>query len=192
MGSIPCLQMHWLLKSPEHQQACYWLCRTKNMYCCTRINSISLGIAKSRKWFKMWIYLYNIYNNSVCKEFKKYLTCYDVKQCLEWPTQPAGQPWTQRLFCIWGKKHFKHTSLVRTLLSRHHTPRKIIHRRTQTSKQKGIARHLQETRANYQWACQEVKKSFKPELMCQHLSISIWAIVIQRGNSLACHLEGQW
>ena len=30
-GSIPCLLMHWLLKSLEHQQAWYWLCRTDNM-----------------------------------------------------------------------------------------------------------------------------------------------------------------
>ena len=35
-GSIPCLP--WLLKSPEHQQAWYWLCRTDNLYCCSRVN----------------------------------------------------------------------------------------------------------------------------------------------------------
>ena len=29
--SIPCLLMHWLLKSPVHQQAWYLLCRTDNM-----------------------------------------------------------------------------------------------------------------------------------------------------------------
>ena len=28
--SIPCLLMHWLLKSPVYQQAWYWLCRTDN------------------------------------------------------------------------------------------------------------------------------------------------------------------
>ena len=37
-GSIPCLLMPWLLKSPGHQQAWYWLCRTDNMYCCSRLN----------------------------------------------------------------------------------------------------------------------------------------------------------
>ena len=54
--STPCLLMHWLLKSPEHQQAWYWLCRTDNMYCCSRANSIYLGEAKSKIRFKMWIY----------------------------------------------------------------------------------------------------------------------------------------
>ena len=33
-GSIPFLLMPWLLKSPVHQQAWYWLCRAINMYCC--------------------------------------------------------------------------------------------------------------------------------------------------------------
>ena len=34
-GSMPCLLIPWLLKSPEHQQAWYWLYRTDNMYCCS-------------------------------------------------------------------------------------------------------------------------------------------------------------
>ena len=34
--SIPYL----LRKSPGHQQAWYWLCRTNNMYCCFRVNFI--------------------------------------------------------------------------------------------------------------------------------------------------------
>ena len=38
-GSIPCLLMPWLLKSLEHHQAWYWLCRTDNIYCCSRVNS---------------------------------------------------------------------------------------------------------------------------------------------------------
>ena len=54
---IPCLLMHWLLKSPEHQQAWYWLCRTDNMYCCSRVNFISLGQANPKIQFKIWIYL---------------------------------------------------------------------------------------------------------------------------------------
>ena len=37
-GSIPCLLLLWLLKSPEHQQAWYWLCRTDNIYSCCRVN----------------------------------------------------------------------------------------------------------------------------------------------------------
>ena len=56
-GSIPCLLMPWLLKSPGHQQAVYWLCRTDDMYCCSRVNFIYLGQAKSKIQFKMWIYL---------------------------------------------------------------------------------------------------------------------------------------
>ena len=31
-GSTPCLLMLWLLKSPQHQQAWYWLCRTYKIY----------------------------------------------------------------------------------------------------------------------------------------------------------------
>ena len=45
-GSIPCLLMPWLLKSPEHQQAWYWLCRTHGMYWCYTVNFIYLGQAK--------------------------------------------------------------------------------------------------------------------------------------------------
>ena len=52
-GSIPCLLMHWLLKSPVHNQAWYWLCKTENMYFCYRINFIYLGQAKSRIRFKI-------------------------------------------------------------------------------------------------------------------------------------------
>ena len=37
-GTIPCLLMLWLLKSPEHQQTWYWLCRTDSMYCCSMVN----------------------------------------------------------------------------------------------------------------------------------------------------------
>ena len=55
--SIPCLLMHWLLKSPAHQQTWYSLCRTDNIHCCSRINFIYLGQVKSMIRFKMWIYL---------------------------------------------------------------------------------------------------------------------------------------
>ena len=53
--SIPCLLTHWLLKSPVHQQACYWLCGIDNMYFCSKVNSICLGQNKSKIWFKIWI-----------------------------------------------------------------------------------------------------------------------------------------
>ena len=52
-GSIPSLLMHWLLKSPVHQQAWYYLYRKDNMYCCSRVNVIYLGQAKSKIQFKM-------------------------------------------------------------------------------------------------------------------------------------------
>ena len=55
--SIPCLPMHWLLKSPMHQQAWYWLRKINNMYCSSRVNLIHLGQDKSKIRFKMWIYL---------------------------------------------------------------------------------------------------------------------------------------
>ena len=54
--STPCLLMPWLLKSPEHQQACHWLCRT-DMYCCSKVNFIYSRQTISKIWFKMWLYL---------------------------------------------------------------------------------------------------------------------------------------
>ena len=56
--SIPYLLMHWPLKSPVHQQACYWLCWTDNMYCCSNVNFIYLGQIKSKIWFTMRIRLW--------------------------------------------------------------------------------------------------------------------------------------
>ena len=40
--------MHWLLKSQMHQQARYWLCRSDNIHCCSRVNFSYLGQARSR------------------------------------------------------------------------------------------------------------------------------------------------
>ena len=57
-GSIPWLLMPWLPKSPVHQQAWHWLCRTENMCCLSGVNFIHLGQAKSMIWFKIWIYLF--------------------------------------------------------------------------------------------------------------------------------------
>ena len=56
-GPMSYLLMPWFLKLPEYQQACYWLCRIDNMWYCFRVNFIYLGQAKSKTWFKMWIYL---------------------------------------------------------------------------------------------------------------------------------------
>ena len=56
-GSILCLLMHWLLKSPVHQHTWYYLCRTDNIYCCSRVNFILMGQVKSKIRFNMWIYL---------------------------------------------------------------------------------------------------------------------------------------
>ena len=53
--SISCLLMHWLQKSPVHQQACYWLCGTDNMYFCSKVSFIYWGQTKSKIWFKIWI-----------------------------------------------------------------------------------------------------------------------------------------
>ena len=47
--SIPCLLMLWLLKSPEHQQSYYWLCKTENIYCCSRLNSLRPSDAYMRR-----------------------------------------------------------------------------------------------------------------------------------------------
>ena len=43
----------------------YWLCRTHNIYCCSRVDFNYLGQAKSKIWFKMWIFC-NLSNNSAC------------------------------------------------------------------------------------------------------------------------------
>ena len=56
-GSIPCLLMHWLLKSPVHQQASYCLCGTDNIYFCSRLISSTWVELKSKIRFKMWLYL---------------------------------------------------------------------------------------------------------------------------------------
>ena len=52
-GSLPCLLMHWILMSPEHQQAWCWLCRTDNIFCLSRINLICLSQAKSKIQLKI-------------------------------------------------------------------------------------------------------------------------------------------
>ena len=52
-----CQLMHWLLNSSLPQQTWYWLCRREYMYCCSRVNSIYLGLDKSKILFKMWVYL---------------------------------------------------------------------------------------------------------------------------------------
>ena len=57
LGVNTMLVMHWLLKSPMHHHTWYWLYRTDNMYYCSRVNVIYFGRARSKIWFKMWIYL---------------------------------------------------------------------------------------------------------------------------------------
>ena len=54
-GPMPFRLMPWLLKSPEHRQAWYWLCRT-DIECWFRVNFIYLGQAKFKILFKMWIF----------------------------------------------------------------------------------------------------------------------------------------
>ena len=61
-GSIPCLLMPWILKSPEHQKAWYWLFRTDNIPCCSRVNFIYSGQAKPQLRFKMCMYLLLIWS----------------------------------------------------------------------------------------------------------------------------------
>ena len=56
-GSVPYLLMPWLLKSPEHQQAWYWLYGTANMSTCSRVNFVYLRQAKSEIRFNMWLFL---------------------------------------------------------------------------------------------------------------------------------------
>ena len=52
---ISYLMMLWLLKSPKHQHAWYWLCWTGNMHCSSRVNFINLGHAKLKIRFRMQI-----------------------------------------------------------------------------------------------------------------------------------------
>ena len=56
-SSIPSLLMLWLLRSPEPQQAWYWLCGTDTMNYFSVHCFVSLVQAKSNKWYKMWTYL---------------------------------------------------------------------------------------------------------------------------------------
>ena len=61
-GPISCLLMPWLLKSPWHQQAWYWLYMTGNMCWCPKVNFIYLDQAKSMIRFKMWIQVYLLWS----------------------------------------------------------------------------------------------------------------------------------
>ena len=70
--SIPCLLMHWLLKSPVHQQAWYWLCRTDNISTYSRVISSTWGQPNPRYDSKCEYIYYNIQNNSACLELINY------------------------------------------------------------------------------------------------------------------------
>ena len=54
--SMTRLLVHRLLKSPVHQQAWYCLCRIDTMYCCSRVDVIYLGHAKSKIRFRIIFY----------------------------------------------------------------------------------------------------------------------------------------
>ena len=68
-GSVPCLLMPWLLKSPGHQQAWYLQYRIGNMYTCSILNFISQ--IKSKIWYEM---LMNILWSSL-NTSKQWLHC---------------------------------------------------------------------------------------------------------------------
>ena len=88
-GSIPCLLKLWLLKSTKHQQACYCLCMTDKIYCCSRVNFIYLGQAKCKIWFKMWIHL--LWSLKQCRTFRVNI----VNSCspkAQWRWSPCIKP----------------------------------------------------------------------------------------------------
>ena len=96
-GSIPCLLMPWLLKSPDHQQALYWLSRTDNTYCCSRVNFLHLGKTNSKIRFKMWIYLFVIFiaiqhvnSASVCDHSTHNTACITALLFTEYHTFVSG------------------------------------------------------------------------------------------------------
>ena len=55
--SLQCLLMPWLINSPGHQQARYWLYKISNMYGCSFVKLVFLCWTKSKIWYEMWMYL---------------------------------------------------------------------------------------------------------------------------------------
>ena len=62
--SLPHQLMHWLRMSSVHQHTWYWLGKTDNMYCCSRVHFVYWGQTKSKIRFTMWTYLLQSWKQS--------------------------------------------------------------------------------------------------------------------------------
>ena len=65
--SIPCLLMHWLLKSPEYQQAWFWLCVRQTI--CNVVPELfsSTWVKLNARYNSKCEYIFhNLENNSAC------------------------------------------------------------------------------------------------------------------------------
>ena len=56
--SMQCLLIHRLLKSPVHQQACYWLCGVDNMYFAPKLIS-SIWVKPYPRYGKKYEYVFH-------------------------------------------------------------------------------------------------------------------------------------
>ena len=119
--------MHWLLKSPVHQQAWYWLCQTNNMYYCSRVNFICLDQAILKILFKMGIYLlwflkqFNMLrvDKRLTYEKKSYLLFMRLVKIFFIPTAPAVSEKIHLLtdlFCCKSSYHFLGLWSISTLM----------------------------------------------------------------------------
>ena len=124
-GSIPCLLMHWLLKSPVHQQTWYWLCRIENMYCCSRVKGcVSLDPSKISKsgWWGLQLDTWQLCNSLWCglinsklhinKKIFFYITQHQTVshvQCFKspsWPLRDGLDLWPQLIYTLpWESQH---------------------------------------------------------------------------------------
>ena len=96
-GSIPCLLMHCLFMSPVQQQACYWLWKTDNMYCCFRVNIMYLGTAKFEIGFTMRIYFTIIEKKfSMLRVSRKFIRWQNIFQMLMPPETNSAVPYVER------------------------------------------------------------------------------------------------
>ena len=63
-GSLPCLLMLWLLKSPEHQQVWYWLCQTTCIVVPELIPSDLVGSSQIKGTILKWEHIFcDLLNN---------------------------------------------------------------------------------------------------------------------------------
>ena len=110
-GSIPCMSMPRLLKSPEHQQAWYWLFRTNNICCCSRVNFNYSRQAKSKIRLKNIIISFVVFK--IIRHVKSYLMISrDFSELLD-----SVMVWTQLLSPLLSVPQSLQDTLMQYMLS---------------------------------------------------------------------------